>query len=241
VSAPRVFVPNVSGAVVQVPQDEAHHVLHVLRLTSGDPLIVFDGRGGEWDAQVLTAGKSGVSVQMLQGRTPIPDPRLRVTLAIGLLKGHALDDVMRDATVLGVAEIIPMITAHCVVPKKARGDEAVARWDRIAVAAAKQCGRATLPLIHETTAFMDVVRRPTDLRLMCLEPEYPGSERITVPLAAVSCTVLVGPEGGWSPLEVATAQLAGYQGLQLGPRVLRAELAPIVALSQLWASINRST
>ena len=125
--------------------------------------------------------------------------------------------------------------------KKARGEEAIARWDRVAIAAAKQCGRSTLPVIHDTTAFMDVVRRPSDLRVICLEPEYPGSEKLVVPTTATSATLLIGPEGGWSPSEVATARLAGYNGLQLGPRVLRAELAPIVALSRLWAAVSASS
>lgn len=236
-----MLVPNITGAAVQLPEDEAHHVLRVLRLEGGDPLVVFDGRGGEWDALVMTADKSGVYLQILQDRTPVPEPTLKVTLAIGLLKGSALDDVVRDATVLGVAEIVPMMTAHCVVPKKARGEEAIARWDRVAIAAAKQCGRSTLPVIHDTTAFMDVVRRPSDLRVICLEPEYPGSEKLVVPTTATSATLLIGPEGGWSPSEVATARLAGYNGLQLGPRVLRAELAPIVALSRLWAAVSASS
>lgn len=234
-------MPIVNGAAVQLSAEEAHHVTRVLRLEGGDPLVVFDGRGGEWDAQVMSADRDTVFVQILQDRTPIPEPALHVSLAIGLLKGNTLDDVVRDATALGVAEIIPMMTSHCVVPKKARGEEAIARWDRIAVAAAKQCGRATLPLIHDTTPFLDVVRRPVDLRVMCLEPQYPGSEKLVVPAVAATATVLIGPEGGWSPSEVVTARLAGYVGLQLGARVLRAELAPIVALSQLWAALSQQS
>ena len=236
-----MLVPVVAGSAVQLSADEAHHVLRVLRLEGGDPLIVFDGRGGEWDALVMTAGKDAVVVQILQDRTPIPEPALCVTLAIGLLKGNALDEVVRDATALGVTDIIPMMTSHCVVPKKARGEEAIGRWDRIAVAAAKQCGRATLPVIHDTTLFIDVIRRPADVRVMCLEPVYPGSEKLSVTSSAGTATLLVGPEGGWSSTEVATARLAGYQGLQLGPRVLRAELAPTVALSRLWAAVSASS
>ena len=238
VSVPRVLVSQVNGPAVSLPVDEAHHVLRVLRLEGGDPVVVFDGRGGEWDGLVMTADRDGVIVQILQDRAPIPEPTLKVTLALGLLKGSALDDVVRDATALGVSEIVPMMTAHCVVPKKARGEDAIARWERITVAAAKQCGRATLPVIHDTTEFMDVVRRPVDVRVICLEPVYPGSEHLTIASSAVSATVLIGPEGGWSTAEVATARLAGYQGLQLGPRVLRAELAPVVALSRLWAAVS---
>lgn len=236
-----MLVPVVSGSAVQLSPDEAHHVTRVLRLEGGDPIVVFDGVGGEWDASVMTADKQGVFVQILGERAPIPEPALRVTLGVGLLKGNALDDVISDATALGVAEIVPMMTAHCVVPKRARGEEAIARWDRLAVAAAKQCGRSTLPLIRDTTPLIDLLRQPADLRMICLEPSFPGSEKLVIPPTARTATLLVGPEGGWSSTEVATARLAGYVGFQLGPRVLRAELAPTVAISQLWALLNATT
>jgi 16S rRNA (uracil1498-N3)-methyltransferase len=235
-------VPDVDPPEVTLPADEAHHVSHVLRLEAGDPLIVFDGVGHEWDARIVVASKREVIVEIVQGRTPVIEPATRVTLAIGLLKGSAMDEVVRDATALGVASIVPMMTAHCVVPKRARGDDAIERWQRIAVASAKQCGRAMLPMFSEVTPFMDVLRMPADLKLICLEPVFPGVGPEGIPAAApYSATVMVGPEGGWSSGEVAAARLAGYRGFQMGALTLRAELAPTVALSQLWAAINRST
>lgn len=238
---PRVFVPDVAGAAVHLPADEAHHVVRVLRLGGGDPVILFDGRGGEWDGLVMDAGKKGVTVQVLDRRTPVPEPPLAVTLAVGLLKGEAMDDVIRDATALGVVAVTPMVTAHCVVPKRARGADAVARWRRVAVASAKQCGRATVPRIADVTPFDDVIRQTADVKGVCLEPAFPGRERLIVPAGATTAVLLVGPEGGWSPVEVATARLAGYQGVHLGPRVLRAALAPTVALSYVWAAVSASS
>ena len=122
-----MLVSQVTGRAVTLPVDEAHHVLHVLRLEGGDPVIVFDGRGGEWDGSVMSADKDGVIVQILDERTPVAEPTLKVTLAVGLLKGSNFDDIVRDATALGVTDIVPMQTAHCVVPKKARGEDAIAR------------------------------------------------------------------------------------------------------------------
>lgn len=239
---PRVLVPDVDPPEVTLPPEEAHHVSHVLRLEVGDPLIVFDGAGHEWDARIVEVSKHEVIVAIEQGRTPVMEPATRVTLAIGLLKGQAMDEVVRDATALGVAAIVPMITAHCAVPKRARGDETadkIERWQRIAVASAKQCGRAMLPTFSAVTPFMEVLRIPAKLKLICLEPVFPGvgleTMPITVPYAA---TVMIGPEGGWSSGEVAAARLAGYRGLQLGALTLRAELAPTVALSQLWAALS---
>lgn len=232
------MIPDVAASVVELPDDEAHHVSHVLRLESGDAVIVFDGRGGEWDAQLESMSKRGVTAAILQTRTPVAEPHTRVILAIGLLKGTSMDDVVRDATALGVAAIVPMITAHCVVPKRARGEEAVDRWRRVAIAAAKQCGRATLPEFTQPISFIEVLRTPADLRLMCVEPEFPGQGFAAVAATPSTAVVLVGPEGGWSSEEVAAARLGGYRALQLGPLVLRAELAPTVALSQLWAVLK---
>ena len=242
-STPRVLVPDVDPPEVTLPAEEAHHVVQVLRLEVGDPVIVFDGAGREWDARLTVVSKREVLASIEQGRTPVLEPATRVTLAIGLLKGHAMDEVVRDATALGVASIVPMMTAHCVVPKRARGDDAILRWQRIAIASAKQCGRATLPSFSDVTPFMDVLRTPADLKLICLEPVFPGVGPETIPAATpYSVMLMVGPEGGWSSGEVAAARIAGYRGLQLGALTLRAELAPTVALSQLWAALSvRST
>ena len=240
-SAPRVLCPDVDPPEVTLPADEAHHVVHVLRLEAGDPLVVFDGAGHEWDARIVVASKHEVIVQIEQGRTPVMEPVTRVTLAVGLLKGQAMDEVVRDATALGVASIVPMMTAHCVVPKRARGDDAIDRWQRVSVASAKQCGRAMLPTFTAVTPFMEVLRAPSDLKLICLEPEFPGVGIETLPLTTpYSATLLIGPEGGWSSGEVAAARLAGYRGIQLGALTLRAELAPTVALSYLWSALNFS-
>jgi 16S rRNA (uracil1498-N3)-methyltransferase len=234
-----VLVPDVDPPEVILPPEEAHHIAHVLRLEAGDPLIVFDGAGHEWDARIVAVSKREVVVTIEQGRTPVIESATRVTLAIGLLKGSAMDDVVRDATALGVAAIVPMITAHCAIPKRARGDDAITRWERIAVASAKQCGRAMLPAFSAVTPFMDIVRMPADLRLICLEPVYPGAGPHIIPATEpYSALMLVGPEGGWSSGEVAAAKLAGFHGWQLGPLTLRAELAPTVALSQLRAALS---
>jgi 16S rRNA (uracil1498-N3)-methyltransferase len=244
VSAPRVFVPDATGGageLITLPHDEGHHAAHVMRARPGDRVIAFDGRGREWDAVVNRVGKRDVVITIERDRIAAREPAVRVTLGVGLLKGDHMDAVVRDATALGAAEIVPIVSEHCVVPKAARSGEAgrIERWMRVAVASAKQCGRATLPHISDITPLRDLTLRPADLKLICLEPAHAGARAIgpiTRPPAWV--ILLVGPEGGWSAAEVAAARAAGCQAVHLGPRVLRAELAPVVAISALWTAIG---
>ena len=244
-SAPRVYVPDVTlpaaqagVQIVTLPEQESHHISRVMRLKAGDAIIIFNGRGQSWDAEIVESGKHATA-RVTQPRLPLPPAPARVTLAIGLLKGDAMDDVVRDATALGVAEIIPMATKHAVVPKRARGDEAIARWQRVAVASAKQCGQTTLPVISDVTEMSDVLRRDISTKFMCVEPARGGSEVSAI--ASDSILLLTGPEGGWSTEELAAARAAGCHAITLGPLTLRAELAPVVAITRVWSALTPST
>ena len=224
-----------SRPYVTLSETESHHISRVLRLKAGDAIIIFNGRGQSWDAEIDAAGKR-VSARLVKPRPSPPPAPARVTLAIGLLKGDAMDDVVRDATALGVAEIIPMATAHAVVPKRARGDDAVARWQRVAVASAKQCGQLFLPEIAAVTEVDHVLRRDISTKLLCVEPALGGAEVSAI--ASDSILILIGPEGGWSQEEVTAARAAGCHSITLGPLTLRAELAPIVAITRVWGVLT---
>lgn len=220
---------------VTLPEQEGHHVSRVLRLHAGDPIIVFNGRGASWDAEIIDSGRRVIAT-ITRSRPPLASSPARVTLAIGLLKGDAMDDVVRDATALGVAEIIPMVTAHAVVPKRARGDEAIARWQRVAIASAKQCGQLTLPVITNVSTLADVLHRAISTKLLCVEPALGGAEVSAIASDAV--LILIGPEGGWSEDELAASRTAGCYAITLGPLTLRAELAPIVAITSVLAALQ---
>jgi 16S rRNA (uracil1498-N3)-methyltransferase len=241
VSAPRVYVPELAeaaatvGALCPLPDAEAHHVTRVMRLATGDPLILFNGRGVSWDAELAERSARHVSARITRARAIPAAAPARLTLAVGLLKGDAMDDVVRDATALGVAEIVPMLTAHVVVPKRARGDEAVARWHRVAVASAKQCGQTRLPVIAAVTAFEDVLRVP-GTKLLCVEPALGGADLTA--MASDEVAILIGPEGGWSAEDVVAARAAGCHAITLGPLTLRAELAPVVAITRVWSALS---
>ena len=241
---PRFHAPDAHapGDVVALPPDEAEHITRVLRLKAGDALRVFNGHGGEFDAVVAEAGKRGVSVQLRGVVQPAPEPRVAITLAQAVLKGDKMDDVVRDATMLGVAAIQPVITARTEVSRAslARGNRRE-RWERIAVSSVKQCGRATVPSIAEPIDFAELVDALSKMRLplpglMLVEPSAaaettPASELDLSPQRGA--TVLIGPEGGWTPEEIdrgaSTCRL-----ITVGGRTVRADAMCIVALSAFF-------
>ena len=219
--------------------DEALHLARVLRLRPGDAVRVFDGRGCEWQGRVASIGRASATIALEGTVDPAAEPPVRVTLAAGILKGDQMDAIVRDATMLGAAAIIPVASAHVSVPPRAwRSGSAVERWRRVAIASAKQCGRAVVPEISPVTEFTALLEAPVfGPVIMCLEPGAAegvadatgvGGDR---PAAAL---VLVGPEGGWSAAEVRLARARGAVPLRLGPRTLRAQTVPTVALSALW-------
>lgn len=217
--------------------DDAHRLRQVLRLKPGDAIGLFDGRGHEWVGQVTGVSKHSVQVSDLQSIEAVPESSMPVTLAIGVLKGDQMDAVVRDATMLGVATIVPLRTSHVTVPPKAwQSGAAVERWQRVAIASATQCRRAVVPDVRPVTDFEACLHAPAALRLICVEPGVaaPGSDWKSV-AAPESVQLLIGPEGGWSEEEVQQAVAAGAQVVSLGPRTLRAETAPIVALTLIAA------
>lgn len=238
----RVYMPDVTagGTRVEVLGEEAHHLSRVVRARVGDRVGVFDGRGREWRAQVVDITRQAVTLEIDAEVAPVPEPPVRVTLAVGVLKGDQMDAVVRDATVMGVSHIVPVVTDHVVVSSRAwRDDGALARWQRVAVAAAKQCQRARVPTIAGVTPLADLLAgHDCDLALMCVEPSAgtPVDASWQTLSRPFSVLLLVGPEGGWSAAEVTTCGARGARRISLGPRTLRAEAVPAVALTVLWST-----
>jgi 16S rRNA (uracil1498-N3)-methyltransferase len=229
------------GDVVSLPPEEAHHLARVLRVKAGAVVRVFNGRGDEFDGTVEHAGRT-VRVRVGSPRVAAPEPRVAVTLAQAVLKSDKMDAVVRDAVMMGVAAIQPMITARSEVTLQAllRGHRRQ-RWERICVSSAKQCGRAVVPRVLEPRLFETVVTAlsgmtPPGPGLMFVEPAV-GAHAVasssldgSVPREA---TVLVGPEGGWTPEEIEYASpMVRY--LALGGRTLRADTMAIVAVTALF-------
>ena len=239
----RVYMPDgTAGATrVEVRGDEAHHLSRVVRARVGDMVGVFDGRGHEWRARIDEVTKQAV-VLVIEGEVAaVAEPAVHVTLAVGVLKGDQMDTVVRDATVMGVSAIVPIATDHVTVPARAwRDDGAAARWHRVAVAAAKQCQRAVVPSIAGVMSLAELWVEPRHATVLaCLEPAAAGGR--TGPAwqglaRPVSVLLLVGPEGGWSAAEVEEIAAHGAHAVSLGPRTLRAEAVPTVAMAALWST-----
>jgi 16S rRNA (uracil1498-N3)-methyltransferase len=233
---PRFYVPEARAteSVIELPEDEARHLVRVLRLSAGDRIRVFNGRGDQWLATVDEAGKRRVSVRLDQPSPPAPEARVPITLAAAVLKGDKMDDVVRDAVMLGVTAIVPLVTARTEVSWATieRGDRR-ARWQRIAISSAKQCGRAVVPDVHPPMR-PDQVLRDDASCVMLVEPGAAlTAHRVRDVPAMLEATLLVGPEGGWTPDEVTAAAASKAWLVTLGPRTLRADAVPMVALTAL--------
>jgi 16S rRNA (uracil1498-N3)-methyltransferase len=233
---------DAASATARLDEDEARHLTQVLRLSAGDDIAVFDGEGREFRARVETIARGAAVARILEPLTAAAEPAVRITLAQAALKGDKMDDVVRDATMMGVAAIEPLVTGHTVAHLKA--GRAPDRWRRIAIASAKQCRRAVVPRIGEGHALADwLTRDRASTRLILVEPsaDVEGHALSTMQGARpADATVLIGPEGGWSAAEITAALGAGYLPITLGRRTLRADATPIVALSileYLWSDL----
>jgi 16S rRNA (uracil1498-N3)-methyltransferase len=188
---------------------------------------------------VVEAGKRGATVRALERAAPAPETRVRTVLAAAVLKGDKVDDVVRDAVMLGVDAIQPLVTARTeiAVTALARGHR-VERWQRVAVASVKQCGRAVVPPVLEPlTLERYMAAGAMGAHIMCVEPSAAMGGVVTVRdvPAPAAAHLVVGPEGGWTPAEVERAAAAHWVLLSLGARTLRADAVPLVALSALLA------
>ena len=241
----RFFAPATytSGDLVTLSHDESQHLTRVLRLGEGAAVRIFNGRGDEFESIVESVGRDGVALRVGAARAAAPEPRLRMNLVQSVLKGDKMDDVIRDVVMMGVASVQPVVTTRTEVGlgalEKAHRRE---RWQRIAVSAAKQCGRAAVPDIQEARAFGYVMKALADSRdsapvMLLVEP---GAGPSVMTLADLeieppqAVTVVIGPEGGWTPEEIAEAADT-CRLVTLGGRTLRADAMALVAISALFA------
>ncbi|MBK6982924.1 MAG: 16S rRNA (uracil(1498)-N(3))-methyltransferase [Betaproteobacteria bacterium] len=243
-ASPRIFcdVRLGPGAQFPLPQDAANHVGRALRLRVGDDLVVFDGRGGEYEAVILRIDRDRVDVKTGAFRDPDREPPVDVGLVQGLPEADKMDWIVQKSVELGVAWIQPVVCERSVV--RLSGDRAARReshWQRVVIAACEQSGRNRVPAMRPTLPFRDWAAQPsTALRWMLA----PGSEAALVsqPPPEGPVEILVGPEGGLSDRELDIAATVGFSALRLGPRVLRAETAPLAALAamqSLWGDFRR--
>ena len=239
-AAPRIHVdrPLAPGTEFALSAMGSRHV-QVLRLQPGDALTLFDGSGGQWDGEITAISRREVRVRTLQFRPHERELAVHVTLAVGMPANERMDPLIEKATELGVARIQPLVCERSVL--RVAGERAARKalhWHAVAVAACEQCGRNRVPEIAEPLVLPTWLRglEPEPAQTRCLlstgdAPPWPAARP-----EAQRIVVLSGPEGGFTPGEEAAARATGFVAYSLGPRVLRADTAPLAALA--WIALE---
>ncbi|NMY42039.1 16S rRNA (uracil(1498)-N(3))-methyltransferase [Pseudomonas sp. WS 5013] len=219
----------------ELPEAQAHYISRVLRHATGDAVQLFDGSGQEYLGELIEVGKKAVRVELREQLAGQAESPLRIHLGQGLSRGERMDWAIQKATELGVGEITPIVSERCEVRlKDERADKRLAHWRQVAISACEQCGRSVLPVIHAPVTLAEWQGHVQAELKLVLHPVAAPLESHARPH---SLAFLIGPEGGLSEAEVEQAKAAGFHAARLGPRVLRTETAPVVALAvaqQLW-------
>lgn len=239
---PRIYTdqPLQEGVEIELEAAAAHHVGRVLRMQPGRELVLFNGQGGEYRAQVNALGKKWVRVVLGEFRAGDRQSPLALELAIGISRGERMDLVLQKATELGVTRIAPLFTERTEVKLGgARLTKKIDHWRQVLISACEQCQRNLLPDLQTPTALPQWLASCEAERMFVLHHRnnqgLDGGDRPS------SLALLIGPEGGLSDGEIQAAVEAGCSPLCLGPRILRTETAPLAAISvvqYLWGDLS---
>jgi 16S rRNA (uracil1498-N3)-methyltransferase len=238
-AGPRFYIdkPLAADTLIGLPPGPARHA-QVLRLQPGFALTLFNGQGGEWQAEVVHMGRTEVQVRVQQHDPVERETATSVTWALGMPTNERMDNLVEKATELGVARLQPLVCERSVLRlQDERAQKKVAHWQAVVVAACEQCGRNRVP---EVAPVMTLQNWLGSLP----EPGRPGARRVlslrsgSIPWRAAAvpgdpALFLSGPEGGLTPVEESWAQQSGFEAVSLGARTLRADTAPLVVLSVL--------
>jgi 16S rRNA (uracil1498-N3)-methyltransferase len=232
---------DLSGTTAVLTDEEARHLVTVLRLGVGTPIQLFDGSGRTYDARIAKIAKTRVEATILSINEGAPPDRPALHLGLALLKGKKMDFIIQKATELGVLGLHPFVGEYCVAGHIAadREERRLARWQKIVHEACKQCNQPLPPTLYPIVEFETLLAEAAsgdyDRKLIFWEQETDQElpKIFKVPEGPCNVMVLIGPEGGFSPQEVAAAQAAGFQPVTLGKRILRAETAALAAIAIL--------
>jgi 16S rRNA (uracil1498-N3)-methyltransferase len=233
---PRFFtgqaLPEAAGSLT-LESGPSRHIARTLRMGPGDVLCLFDGSGREARGEISAVDKAAVTVRFDAPAEVDRESALELTLAIAVSRGDRMDTVVQKSTELGVTRLWPLLSARTGVKlDPSRWEKKLRHWQQVAISACEQCGRNVVPEIAAPATLEDVLARSAGLQdgtLRCVL--HPVADAAALPERCRSLLLLVGPEGGFSDEEIAAAAAAQYRCLQLGPRVLRTETAPLAALA----------
>jgi 16S rRNA (uracil1498-N3)-methyltransferase len=228
-----VSTSDIEGDRVRLSREQAHQVRHVLRLGSGDPIVVLDDRGTEYEVVLTTVGAQEAVGRIMSTRPAAGEPKVQLTLFQSLLAREKFEWVLQKATEVGVTQIVPVGAERSLLRAKQIEENKLDRWRRILVEAAEQSHRGRIPRLGATVSFSAAVSQLPDFdRSLIAAPS--GATTLREALREIgyeepAIALLVGPEGGFTDAEVALAREKGAIAIGLGPRVLRTETAAVVA------------
>ena len=234
----RIFssLPLTADSRAELGAGAARHVGQVLRMQPGQLLTLFDGRGGEYAAEIVSCARGKLSVAVGAHSDIEREAPLRVTLWHALCKATRMDSVVQKATELGAVCIQPIQTERSQIKLSGgRAERKLRHWTEIAIGACEQCGRNRVPAIMAPAAFSTLLPTAGGFsHALLMDPDGSATLAAGLQLSA-DVLVITGPEGGFSPAELSAAAARGISGVRLGPRVLRTETAPLAALAIMQA------
>tara|TARA_R110001592_G_scaffold324870_3_gene604674 strand:+ start:81685 stop:82458 length:774 start_codon:yes stop_codon:yes gene_type:complete len=220
----------------------AHHIANVLRMKQGDKLRLFNGKGFFFSASIIQSSKKHVSVFIDASEKSQTESSLHTHLGQVMSRGDRMDYAIQKSTEMGVNEITPLMSERCELKLKSdRENKRLAHWQQVAISAAEQCGRATVPTIHPVSSLEDWIEQQSTkgLSFVFHHRDTQNLAQIQTPPSHVN--LLIGPEGGLSESEIEQAKKAKFMACTFGPRVMRTETAPVACLSilqWLWGDFN---
>jgi len=231
--------PLAVGQTLSLPEEAANHLVRVMRLREGDGCVLFNGDGHDYRATLVVVGKRDAQVRIDAALAVANESPLHITLLQGIARGEKMDLILQKATELGVNAIVPVNAERTEVKlDAARAEKRLAHWTSVVVSACGQSGRARVPSVAAPQSLLDAARQmPAEALKLTLDPL--GEHRLsTLQPAPGGVVIAIGPEGGWSPRDRQALAEADFQGLQLGPRILRTETAGLAAIAAVQARLG---
>lgn len=220
-----------ADALLTLGEDHTHYLAKVLRVKPGYRIALFNGHDGEFHGEIMHIGKRDMQVKLDSCSHKLPEQLLSIHIGLGLSRGERMDYAVQKATELGVTDITPLFTEFSEIRLDSdRADKRTSHWQKVAVSASEQCGRCTVPVISNPASLEDWITQVPEGQGFTLDHTGTAGFVGDKPQAVY---LLIGPEGGTSEHEKQLASAAGFKTVRLGPRVLRTETAPVVALTAL--------
>ena len=239
----RVFVPEplIVDAALTIDNESAHHLINVLRVKQDQPLVLFNGDGNEYSAQINEVHKRKVIVNVDAKLAIGAESKFPIHLGQGIAKGDRMETVLQKATELGVTEITPIITQRCNVKlSPERWAKQLVQWEKGIIGACEQSGRNVLPILHPPITLSEWCKQSTEQYRITFDP-HAQQHLQALPVTQHGIRILIGPEGGFSEAETYGAEQTGFNTVKIGPRVLRTETAAIASIAIIQATYGDLT